>query len=284
MKNLYALFLLVFSLITSCSITHKVNDEIPEAALDWQLGAQAYTFNRFTFFEAIDKIKTCDLNYVEAYPGQIIGGGIEGKMDYKMPAEKRDKISQMLKEKGVQPVSFGVVRADNEADWRQIFEFVKAMGMENITSEPKEKDIPLLSELCDEYKINLAIHNHPQPSHYWHPEVVLKAIEGQSKRIGACADIGHWVRSGLNPVECLKKLEGKIIQLHMKDLNKKGVKEAHDVHWGKGVSNVDGVLKELKRQDFKGLFSVEYEHNWKNNVPDVIESVNYFRKRVRELK
>jgi sugar phosphate isomerase/epimerase len=190
----------------------------------------------------------------------------------------------MLKEKGVQPVSFGVVRAENEADWRQIFEFAQAIGMKNITSEPEEKDIPLLSELCDEYKINLAIHNHPEPSHYWHPDVILKVIEGQSKRIGACADIGHWVRSGLDPVKCLKKLEGNIIQLHMKDLNKKGIKEAHDVHWGKGVSNVDAVLEELKRQRFQGLFSVEYEHNWENNVPDVIQSVNYFRKKVRELK
>jgi hypothetical protein len=63
-----------------------MNEKTPEETLGWQLGAQAYTFNRFTFFEAIDKIKTCDLNYVEAYPGQTIGGGIEGKMDYKMPA------------------------------------------------------------------------------------------------------------------------------------------------------------------------------------------------------
>jgi hypothetical protein len=34
---------------------------------------------------------------------------------------------------------------------------------------------------------------------------------------------------------------------------------------------------ELKRQRFKGLLSVEYEHNWYNNVPDVTQSVNYFR-------
>lgn len=60
----------------------------PETRFGWKLGAQAYTFNRFNFFEAIDKIKLCGLQYVEAYPGQEIGGGLEGKMDYKMPAEK----------------------------------------------------------------------------------------------------------------------------------------------------------------------------------------------------
>ena len=37
----------------------------------------------------------------------------------------------------------------------------------------------------------------------------MKVCEGRSDRIGACADIGHWYRSGLVPVECLKKLQGR---------------------------------------------------------------------------
>src|SRR5690606_14641597 len=98
-----------------------------------------------------------------------------------------------------------------------------------------------------------AIHNHPKPSHYWNPDQVLAAISGASPRVGACADIGHWVRSGLDPIECLKKLEGHIIEFHMKDLNEKGVEEAHDVPWGTGVSNIAGVMKEMKRQGFKGV-------------------------------
>ena len=253
----------------------------PEAKLGWKLGAQAYTFNRFTFFEAINKIDSCGLKYVEAFPGQDIGGGIEGKMDYHMDAATRTKILQKLKEKGIRMVSYGVVNANSDADWLQLFEFGKAMGLENFTSEPDEKDIPLISKLCDEFKINLAIHNHPEPSHYWNPDIVLAALKGQSKRVGSCADIGHWVRSGLDPVECLKKLEGHVIQLHFKDLNEKNNKEAHDVHWGTGVSNVDGVIKELKRQRFKGVISVEYEYNWYNSVPDVTASVKYFRNAVK---
>lgn len=255
----------------------------PEKKLGWQLGSQAYTFNRFSFAEALDKIDSCGLKYVEAFPGQVIGGGIEGKMDYNMDADKRKQVLALLKSKGIKLLSFGVVGTRNEADWEKIFEFADAMGIRNITAEPEEAHIPTISRLCDQYKINLALHNHPEPSHYWNPDVVLNALKGQSKRMGACADIGHWVRSGLDPVECLKKLEGHIIQLHFKDLNKTG-KDAHDVHWGTGVSNVDAVLAELKRQKFKGLFSVEYEHNWYNSVPDVIASVKYFRQVAQRLK
>ncbi len=254
----------------------------PEVALGWKLGAQAYTFNRFTFAEAIDKIKSCGLSYVEAYPGQTIGGGIEGKMEPGMSAEKRNQILKMLQDKGVKMVSFGVTGAKDEAGWRELFEFAVSMGLENITMEPEPEFIPLVSKLCDEYQINAALHNHPAPSRYWNPDVVIAAMQGQSKRLGACADIGHWVRSGLDPVECLKKLEGHVIQLHFKDLNEKS-KNAHDVHWGTGVSNVDGVLAELKRQNFQGLFSAEYEHNWENSTPDVTASVQYFREAVKKI-
>ncbi len=280
-----AFFFLLSCLVINwgCSSTIKLDTtQYPESKLGWKLGAQSYTFNRFTFFEAIDKIKASDLKFVEAYPGQTLGGGFEGKMDYKMPVEKRNQILQRLKEKGVKMVSLGVTGAKTEADWRLLFEFAKAMGLENITSEPDEKDIPLLSKLCDEFKINIALHNHPEPSHYWNPDVVLNAIKGQSKRIGACADIGHWVRSGLDPVECLKKLEGHIIESHFKDLHEKG-RRGHDVIWGTGVSNVRGVLQELKRQKFKGLFAAEYEHNWDNNQADVAESAKNFRQIVKEL-
>ena len=60
------------------------NSSNPEVSLGWKLGAQAYTFNRFSFTEALSKIDSCGLRYVEAYPQQVIGGGITEKMDYKM--------------------------------------------------------------------------------------------------------------------------------------------------------------------------------------------------------
>ena len=64
----------------------------------------------------------------------------------------------------------------------------------------------------------LAIHNHPQPSHYWDVDTVLATCKGRSKWIGACADTGHWCRSGLNPVACCKLLEGRLINFHLKDV------------------------------------------------------------------
>lgn len=261
---------------TTGTVKSNVN---PEQKLGWELGSQAYTFRLFTFFEAVKKIDSCNLRYVEAFPGQLIGGGIEGKMDPNMSEATRKAILSKLKAANVKVIAFGVTKGNNEAEWVKLFEFCKAMGIHTITSEPDEKFIPLLSKLADKYEINVAIHNHPNPSHYWNPDIILNAIKGQSKRIGACADIGHWVRSGLDPVACLKKLEGRVLHSHMKDLHEMG-KKGHDVHWGEGVCNIPGVIAELKRQNFKGGISAEYEYNWKSNSADVAASVINFRNMV----
>ena len=80
----------------------------------------------------------------------------------------------------------------------------------------------------------MAIHEHPKGhSIYWDPDSVLAAIKGRSPLMGACTDVGHWMSSGLDPVECLKKLDGHIICLHFKDLNE--MARAHDVPWGTGI-------------------------------------------------
>jgi sugar phosphate isomerase/epimerase len=244
--------------------------------LDWKLGSQAYTFKNFTFTETLDKIASIDLKYVEAYPGQKIGNSIEGDMHYTMDKATQKKVKELLNSKGIEVVAYGVVTGKNEEDWKKIFSFANDMGISVINSEPKIEDLDMVNRLAGEYNLKVALHNHPKPSVYWHPDTVLEAMKDRVN-IKACADIGHWVRSGMETVESLKKLEGHIISMHFKDLNEKS-REAHDVPWGKGISNIEEVVKELKRQKFEGVISVEYEYNWDNSLPEVEQSVNYFKK------
>jgi sugar phosphate isomerase/epimerase len=250
----------------------------------WKLGVQAYSFNKFTFFEAIDKAKGLRLRYIEAYPGQKLSPEKKDvTFDHNVSAEVRKEVKAKLEEARIQLVNYGVVKlSKDEEDNRKVFEFAKDMGIQTIVSEPEPTALEAIDKLAQEYKINVAIHNHPKPSRYWDPQVVLDAIKGRSKWIGACADTGHWARSGLDPVECLKKLEGHIISLHFKDLNKKAP-DAHDVPWGTGVCDVKAMLTELKRQNFAGVFSIEYEHNWLESVPEIAKCVEYFHATAREL-
>ena len=201
-------------------------------------------------------------------------------MDFKMDPTTQQKVLAYAKSKRVKILASGVVICKDEAEWKQLFEFASAMGIKIITCEPEYKHLKYIDQLANQYKIDVAIHNHPKPSAYWEPELFLNTVKGLSNRIGACADVGHWKRMGIDPVEALRKYDGRLKSLHFKDVKEKeeGEAEQHDVIWGTGVCNVEGILKELKQQNFKGLFSIEYEYNWDNSVPDILHCIDYFSK------
>jgi len=253
--------------------TLSVRESAVAEGLNWRLGAQAYTFRRMTFFEAVDRISELGMKYVEMYSDQRIGEDINAKTNPGMSDEVMDKVKARLASRGVTVVCYGVVALPgDEQKCRHTFEWAKKMGIETITAEPDPKDLPMIDKLAQEYGINVALHNHPQASRasqYWHPDRVIEACKGRSKRIGACVDTGHWKRSGLDPVEGLRKLEGRIICLHFKDLRK-----GSDVPWGTGECDAAGMLAELKRQGFEGVFCMEYESHWKNE--DLAACVKFF--------
>ena len=252
--------------------------------LGWRLGCQAYSFNRFSFFEAIDKVASLGLHCIEAYNGQLLSVELgDATFGPDMSAEMKAAVKVKLYDSDVRLLNYGVVGLSaDEAASRKVFDFAREMGIETICAEPPEEAFDLIEKLADEYAINVAIHNHPKPSHYWNPEKILEVTEGRSRRIGACADTGHWMRSGIDPVDALKKLEGRIVSFHFKDLNDYGP-EAHDVPWGTGKGNVRAILTEVKRQGLSPVFSIEYEHNWQNSLPEIAESVAYFNKVAEEL-
>ncbi len=262
--------------VAGALVALAVGVQAADEADGWLLSCQTYTFRDRTLAEAADACVKLGIKYVEIYPGQAIGGGLEGKVNHNLPADQRDQLLAMLKAKGVTPRQYGVVNAGNEAEWRKIFEFGKAMGLTSIASEPPPELLPMLDKLAKEFGISVAIHNHPKPSRYWSPETVLEAVKGCSERIGVCADVGHWVRSGLDPVECLRKLKGRIVSVHFKELNVKAPK-AHDVPWGTGNQLADSLLAEFKAQGYKGLFSIEYEKLSPTMEEEIAKCVAFFK-------
>ena len=250
------------------------------AKLGWRIGCQTYTFKSRSLFAAIDQVNALGLHVIEAFPGQVLDQDKSVKAGPDMPAEAKVALKAKLKEANVTMVSYGVAGIPkDEAGARKLFEWAREMGLETIVSEPDESQFDLLNKLVDEYKINVAMHNHPNPSHYWNPDTVLKVIKDRSNRLGSCADVGHWQRSGINPIEAIKKLEGHIFESHFKDLNQFANKAAHDVPWGTGVGNAKGMLEEFKRQNAKIVFLVENEHfvlSPTQQVQEVAHGIKFF--------
>jgi sugar phosphate isomerase/epimerase len=270
----FALMLIIPFL--SMSQPNVKRDDTALKKLGWEIAVQAWTFKLYTLSETLDKLNELGVKNIEMYSKQVIGSGIEGTTSFTSSKETRLQLKALLEKKGIKAISYGVVKANSEEEWIQIFEFASDLGITTLVAEPEAKHMDLLETLCDKYKIKLGIHNHPKPSPYWGPDFVVPLITARTSKIGVSGDIGHWLRSGLDPVECVKKFDGRIVSMHFKDLNQLGVRDAHDIPWGTGNCNVAGVMHTLKNMNFKGVISVEYEYNWDNSVPDVKESLDYF--------
>lgn len=292
MKTLLAAIAVLTLLLSASAQTPS-----PAEQLGWTLAIHSYTFQKFSIFDAIDKTAATSIRHM-SISGTVNLVDADGKI-VKAPTvgiSEKDAaaITARMQASGIDPVfvNMGVVKPGlNEAESRKIFEGAKRLGITVLVAEPETHGnlaelgpvMDVVEKLAKEYNIKVAIHNHPGTNNfYWNPDTVLAAVNGRSPLLGACADVGHWVRSGLDPVACLKKLEGRVITLHFKDLNEPGPK-AHDVPWGTGISNAKGMLAELQRQKFRGAICVEYEYNWENSSPEIARSAEWFNATCAEL-
>ncbi len=271
-NSLWYLCLLAVSFIGCAESSKKNQDQNAE----WNIGVALYSFNRFSFADALDKADSAGVNYVEGFSFHNMGKEFNDKTMAAMTDEDISKLKEMLSAKKLEMQSMYVSGAKNEADWKYYFELAKAMNMQHLVAEPEKESWDMLDSLAGVYKIKIAIHEHAKgKSQYWHPDSVIAAMKDHPN-FGVCADLGHWERSGLNPVECLKKLEGNILGAHLKDIHQFNNPDANDVVIGKGVINFPAIIDEFKRQQFKGVIHVECEHKMENNLAEVIAGKKYF--------
>lgn len=246
------------------------------------IGCQSYTFKDFTLFEAIEKADQTGGKVIELAIRHKLSKDEPGVIfNHTSPDDVLAKVKAKLAQHKLKAVNYGVIAIPaDEAAARKIFDFAKKMGLRALTTESTES-IDTIEKLVKEYDIAVGYHNHPKRENnpkyqVWDPNYLAGFFKGRDPRIGAAADTGHWIRSNLKPVDCLRILKGRIISAHLKDLDKVGM-DAHDVPYGQGVGDIKGCLDELKAQGFQGNIAIEYEYNWDNNVPDVKKCIDFVR-------
>ncbi len=259
--------------------TEKVKLGTPNAEkIGWRLSCNLYTFRDRSFYEALDVIAGLGIRNVEpAFFLPLSKEQPDLKTSEALTPAQRKEMKKRIDDRGMKMASYYASLEADTSGFRKVFDFAKEMGVETLVAEPPAEVFETLDSLCQEYKMNLAIHNHSEAagSKYWKPENVLKVCEGRSKAIGACPDTGHYVRTGLDPVQCLKKLNGRIITVHLKDAAEMGNPESRDVPLGEGKANYTQVLQTLRDMKFRGLATIEYEHLSPQLVEDVAKCVKF---------
>ena len=85
---------------------HTPTDSYP----GWRLGVQAYSFNRFSFYEAVEKNTSLGLTWMEAYPGQRLSQDhANAQLHHSMSAELRSQVKAKLAQHNIRLQAYGVV-------------------------------------------------------------------------------------------------------------------------------------------------------------------------------
>ena len=257
-----------------------------EEKLGWRLGVEAYTFHKYTFFEAIEKTAQLGLAYMGGLSFQKVSEQIPKNFAPGLTDGELEQIRLKLDDAGLCLLTYYIGRIPgDEAGCRKVFEFGRKLGIETFMSEPLPEALDTIEKFCDEYDIKVAIHNHgPKGSpKYWRPEGVLEVCQGRTKRIGACADMGYWMRAGIDPIAAINTLKDRLLTIQMHDLDELTA-EGHDVPWGTGVGQTERFLKEIHRLGIRPvMFGLEYSYDWLDSVPEITESAAFFDKVSLEL-
>lgn len=254
----------------------------PLQASTFQPCVQAWTFNKYTTEEAINLAATAGSTNIELFPGQTLNKDSgSAKVGPDMGLDATAKLRGYLDKAGVKAVAFGVTGISKDpTEARRLFTWAKGLGIQVINTESTDA-LDTIELMVKEFDMRVGFHDHPRQANnpnyrMWDPAYVYNLVKDRDKRIGSCADTGHWVRSGIKPVDAIRTLKGRIVSSHLKDLHVFSA-DGHDVPYGMGVSDVRGILEEYRKLKFTGPVSVEYEYNWDNSLPDVAQCLGFMR-------
>jgi L-ribulose-5-phosphate 3-epimerase len=293
MKKTLLPFLLIPILLGACNnapqnVTTDNKDSLAttvDPAKDWKFGVALWAFHTFNFPESLDKVDSAGVKYIEPNTFHKLGPELKDSFATQLSQAGIEKLKAMVAKKGLTMESIYVVGDSTIESWKKQFELAKKLGVKFITTEPPINLWDAIDSLAGAYGVKVAIHEHwKETSRYWNPDTVLLAIKNHPN-FGACADLGHWPKSGINPLEAVKKLSGHIIAIHLKDIAAYNDPALKDVPVGTGVVDFPAIFAELKKQNFKGHIYIERDaEDLPSNLPSVIQTVKYYNDQIAKLK
>jgi L-ribulose-5-phosphate 3-epimerase len=253
-------------------------------ATDWHLGVALWTFHTVPFSQSLNLVDSTGLKYIEPNTFHKAGPELKDSMILQLSPAGIDTIKAMIARHGFTIPSIYIVGDSTIASWKKQFDIAKQLGVQFVTTEPPLNMWDSIDSLAGAYGIKVAIHEHWKGfSHYWNPDTTLMALKGHPN-FGVCADLGHWPKSGINPLDAVKKLSGHIIAVHLKDIAAYNNPALVDVPVGTGVVDFPAIFQELKKQGFQGPVYIERDaEEQPNNLQSVKQEIQYYNGQMQKL-
>jgi inosose dehydratase len=241
---------------------------LPAPKIPFELGLASYTFRAFGLDETIAMAKKLGLSKISLKSMHL---PLEAS-----PAEIRAS-SAKVRAAGLDLYAGGVIYMTSEAEIRQAFDYAAAAGMKMIVGVPNHDLLDLAESRVLATGISLAIHNHgPTDKIYPTPDSIAERIAYRDRRIGLCLDVGHTMRSGIDPADAAERHSARLLDVHIKDVSA-ATAEGGTVEIGRGVIDIPKLLRILIKLDYRGAVSLEYEKDEKDPLPGSAESIGYLR-------
>ncbi len=252
---------------------------------DWKFGVALWTFHTVNFPQSLNEVDSAGLKYIEPNTFHSAGPEFKDSLIGQLSAASIGKLKAMAEQKGLKIESLYIVADTNIASWKKQFDLAKEFGVKYVTTEPPLNMWNSIDSLAGVYGIKVAIHEHWKGfSHYWNPDTTFMALKNHPN-FGVCADLGHWPKSGIDPLDAVKKLSGHIIAVHFKDIAAYNNPALKDVIVGTGVVKFPEIFAELKKQNFNGNIYIERDSvEPQGNLSSVKQEVKYYNDVLSKLK
>jgi inosose dehydratase len=239
-----------------------------KSSASFTIGMAGYTFREFTVEKTIEMMKRIEVSNLSL-------------KDFHMPMnstqEEINAVMSKFKSAGINVYTVGVVYMKTKESVDQAFEYAKMAGVRLIVGAPDYELLPYVEKKIKAYDFKLAIHNHgPDNPLYPNATDIWNHIKDLDARIGICIDIGHTTRDGQDVSEDLLKYKSRIYDIHVKDVDKAS-KEGVTVEMGRGIIDIPKVVDTLRKINYTGSCSLEFEKDMKDPLPGIAESIGYFK-------
>ena len=290
MKKTIASLLCIALLFTRCNNSQQsgnsgTDSSSVDPSKDWKFGVALWTFHTVNFPQSLDKVDSTGLKYIEPNTFHAAGPELKDSMILRLSPAGIDKLKTLIAQKGLVCESIYIVGDSTLSSWKKQFDIARQLGVKYVTTEPPLKMWDSIDSLAGAYGLKVAIHEHWKGfSHYWDPDTTLMALKGHPN-FGVCADLGHWPKSGIDPLDAVKKLSGHIIGIHLKDIAAYNNPALKDVVVGTGAVKFPEIFQELKRQNFTGYIYIERDSTEPGgNLSSVMQEIKYYNEQVGKLK
>ena len=252
---------------SGCSSPPADSPEQPEPDRgygNYEMGFQSYSLRHFVpTGDFLGQAKRLNLPFVELWRGHLPQDAGE---------EEIVRFRDRLREAGITPNAFGVEHFTDEHEKNEsTFRVARNLGVSVLSANPSKRAFASLEKLVDQYDIRIAIHNHgPEDERWRRPEWIMEAVEGLDPRIGACADLGHFIRAGVDPVTALEVLGSRVLGVHLKDFDA----DENDVVLGQGKLDVVRTFETFRNLGFLGPISLEFEGDKEDPVPAMLQCLD----------